>query len=77
MALGKGRGAIDIMKNKPQTFAGIGALIGTAVAALAAVRQYDFAVTHDMQKGVGYILGGFIMGAIAGYLFGKLGTHQR
>jgi galactitol-specific phosphotransferase system IIC component len=63
--------AIEIMKNKPQTFAGIGALIGTALASFAAVRQYDFAVTREMQQGVGYILGGFIMGAIVGYLIGK------
>ncbi len=60
------------MKNKAQTFAGIGALIGAVFNGFMAARKYDFSVTAQMQQGVGYILGGLIVGAIAGYLLGKL-----
>jgi uncharacterized membrane protein YedE/YeeE len=59
------------MKNKPQTFAGIGGLIGAVLASLAAARRFDFAVTDQMQQGIGYILGGFIFGAVIGYVVGK------
>jgi hypothetical protein len=37
-----------------------------------AARKYDFSITSQMQEGVGYILGGLIVGAIAGYVLGKL-----
>lgn len=59
------------MKNKTQTFAGIGGLIGAALAGLTALRRYDFSITDQMQQGVGYVLGGFIMGALVGYVIGK------
>jgi presenilin-like A22 family membrane protease len=62
----------EIMKSKAQTFAGIGGLVGTALATIAAMRMYDFAITHQMQQGLGYILGGLMIGAIAGYLIGKV-----
>ncbi len=60
------------MKNKAQAFAGIGALIGAVFNGFMAARKYDFSVTAQMQEGVGYILGGLIVGAIAGYVLGKL-----
>ena len=60
------------MKNKAQNFAGIGGLIGAVVNGFLAARKYDFSVTAQMQRGVGYILGGLIIGAIAGYILGKL-----
>jgi hypothetical protein len=60
-----------ILRNKPEAFAGLGGLIGAAVAALVAMRRYDFSVTDQMQRGVGYILCGLIMGALGGYFIGK------
>jgi hypothetical protein len=60
------------MKNRAQAFAGVGGLIGAVLSGFMAVRRYDFSVTHQMQQGVGYILGGLVMGAIAGYLLGRL-----
>jgi len=60
------------MKSKPQTFAGIGGLVGALLATIAAMRQYDFAITAQMQQGLGYILGGLMIGATAGYLIGKV-----
>jgi hypothetical protein len=60
------------MKSKAQAFAGIGGLIGAVLAGFMAVRQYDFSVTAQMQQGVGYILGGLIIGGIAGYAIGGL-----
>jgi hypothetical protein len=59
------------MKNKPQMLAGIGGLIGAALAFIAALCRYDFSVTEQMQEGVGYVVGGFITGAIAGFFAGK------
>jgi hypothetical protein len=61
-----------IMKNKAQAFAGIGGLIGAVLNGFMAVRKYDFSITAQMQQGVGYILGGLILGAIAGYVLGRL-----
>jgi hypothetical protein len=61
-----------IMKNKARAFAGIGGLIGAVFNGFMAARKYDFSVTAQMQQGVGYILGGLIVGAIAGYVLGKL-----
>jgi hypothetical protein len=60
------------MKNKAQAFAGIGGLIGAVFNGFMAARKYDFSVTAQMQRGVGYVLGGIIVGAIAGYVLGKL-----
>jgi hypothetical protein len=60
------------MKNKANAFAGVGGLIGAVFNGFVAVRKYDFSVTHQMQQGIGYILGGLILGAIVGYVIGKL-----
>jgi hypothetical protein len=61
-----------IMKNKAQAFAGIGGLIGAVFNGFKAVKNYDFSIPDQMQQGVGYILGGLIVGAIAGYIIGRL-----
>jgi presenilin-like A22 family membrane protease len=62
----------ESMKSKAQTFAGIGGLMGVALASIAAMRMYDFSITDQMQQGLGYILGGLMIGAIAGYLIGRV-----
>ena len=59
------------MKNKSETFAGIGGLIGAGLALFAAVQRYDFSATDQMQQGIGYIVGGLILGALVGYFIGK------
>ena len=60
------------MSNKPQTFAGIGGLIGAISSGFQAVKQYDFGNSDQLAEGVGYIIGGMLVGAIVGYVLGKI-----
>jgi len=62
--------------SKSQTYAGVCGLGGAIIAAIAASRIYDFSVTDQMQKGVGYILGGLLMGIFAGYALGKSSDRE-
>lgn len=59
------------MRNKPQSFAGIGGLIGVVFAAITAAQRDDFTVTAQMQQAVGHILGGLTVGAVLGYIIGR------
>ena len=60
------------MSIKPEACTGIGGVIGAVVAAISAFKKYNFQVTDEMQRGVGYILGGLIMGLLLGYVVGRL-----
>lgn len=60
------------MSNKPQTFAGIGGLIGGISSGVQAVKKYDFGNSDQLAEGVGFIIGGMLVGAVVGYLLGKL-----
>jgi hypothetical protein len=59
------------MKNRAETFAGIGGVLGAAIAAVAATQKYNFSDTDQMQQAVGYVVGGLIVGALVGYFVGK------
>ena len=59
------------MNNKPEAFAGIGGLIGIVASVTSAFGRYDFTQTDQIQQAVGYVLGGFAVGALVGYFIGK------
>lgn len=58
--------------NWPTTLAGICGAVGAGLAMLGALQKYNFAVTAEIQRAVGFVVGGLFFGAVIGYAIGTV-----
>ncbi len=59
------------MKIDANLGAGAGGLLGIVLSGAAAAVKYDLSKVDQMQQAVGYILGGFIICALVGWVIAK------